>query len=168
MAKVIPGRFAAEMEAPFVVFIIGMRINRLFSFHKWIPVAKAMGPMIKELYENPDIGFISTEFFLNWRGITLIQYWRSYEQLETYARGGIHLEAWKRFNQSVGTDGTVGIYHETYKIQPGEYECIYGNMPRFGLAKAGDHIPAVGRMETSRRRMGGENNPITPTPANPS
>jgi hypothetical protein len=114
MAKVIPGRFAAEMD------------------------------------QNPDIGFISTEFFLNWRGITLIQYWRSYEQLETYARGCIHLEAWKRFNQ------------------PGEYECIYGNMPRFGLAKAGDHIPAVGRMETSRRRMGGENNPITPTPNNPS
>jgi hypothetical protein len=168
MAQVIPGRFAAEMEDSFVVFVIGMRINRLIAFHKWIPVAKAMGPMIKELYQNPDLGFISTEFFWNWRGITLLQYWRSYEQLEKYARGGIHLKAWINFNKSVGTDGTVGIYHETYMIQPGQYECIYGNMPKFGLAKAGRHIPAVGRMETSKRRMGGENDPAVPTPNNPN
>lgn len=167
MAKVFPGRYSAEIEGPFVVFIIGMRVNRLFALHKWIPVAKAMGPMIKELYQNSEIGFISTEVLWNWRGITLLQYWRTYEQLEQYARGGTHLEAWKKFNKSVGTDGTVGIYHETYKIEPGQYECIYGNMPKFGLAKAGKHIPAVGRMETSRRRMGGENDPAVPTPNNP-
>ncbi|OAB36682.1 transcriptional regulator [Paenibacillus macquariensis subsp. defensor] len=167
MAKVIPGRFAAEMEGPFVVFIIGMRINRLFAFHKWIPVASAMGPMIKELYQNPEIGFISTEFLLNWRGITLIQYWRTYEQLETYARGGTHLTTWKKFNTSVGTDGTVGIYHETYRIQPEQYEAIYVNMPKSGLAKGGMHVPAVGTKETSKRRMGGDNNPAVPTPTNP-
>jgi hypothetical protein len=168
MAKVIPGRYSAQMEDSFVVFVIGMRINRIFALHKWIPVVKAMGPMIKELYQNPELGFMSTEFFWNWRGITLLQYWRSYEQLEKYARGGIHLKAWKHFNKSIGTDGTVGIYHETYMIQPGQYECIYGNMPKFGLAKAGRHIPAVGRMETSKRRMGGENDPAVPTPTNPN
>lgn len=97
----------------------------------------------------------------------MIQYWRSYEQLEKYARGGIHLEAWKNFNKSVGTDGTVGIYHETYIIQSGQYECIYGNMPKFGLAKVSAHVPAVGKMETSRRRMGGNNEPAAPTPPNP-
>ncbi|MFD2699575.1 monooxygenase family protein [Paenibacillus shunpengii] len=70
MSKVIHGRYTAEMEGPFVVFIIGMRINRLLAFHKWVAVAKAMGPMIKELYENPQIGFMSIEFFWNWRGIT--------------------------------------------------------------------------------------------------
>ncbi|GAK40916.1 DUF4188 domain-containing protein [Paenibacillus urinalis] len=166
MSDVIHGRYTAEMEGPFVVFIIGMRINRLLAFHKWVPVAKAMGPMIKELYQNPEIGFMSTEFFWNWRGITLLQYWRTYDQLEKYARGGTHLVEWKKFNQSVGTNGTVGIYHETYMIQPGQYECIYGNMPKFGLAKAGTHMPAVGRMETSRRRMGGDNDPAVPTPRN--
>lgn len=29
MSKVIPGRFTAEMEGPFVVFIIDMRVNRI-------------------------------------------------------------------------------------------------------------------------------------------
>lgn len=41
-------------------------------------------------------------------------------------------------------------------------------MPKFGLAKAGKHIPAVGRMETSKRRMGGENEPAVPSPNNPN
>ena len=166
-SQVIPGRYTAEMEGPFVVFIIGMRINRWLKFHKWIPVARAMVPMIRELYQHPELGFIHAEMHWSGRGTTLIQYWRSYEQLEQYARGGIHLQAWKKFNQSVGTDGTVGIYHETYMIQPGQYECVYGNMPRYGLGRAGNHVPAVGRQVTARRRMGGHNDPVVPTPMNP-
>ena len=47
------GRFASRIEGPFVVFLIGFRINRPLAFNKWTPVAKAMGPMIKELYANP-------------------------------------------------------------------------------------------------------------------
>jgi hypothetical protein len=167
MGKIHAGRYAAEMDGEFVVFIIGMRVNRLFAIHKWFPAFKAMGPMIRELYMNRDLGFLGTEYFLSWRGVTLLQYWRSYEQLEKYARGGVHLEAWKHFNRSVGTDGTVGIYHETYKVQPGMYECIYGNMPKFGLGKVSNHIPAVGRMETSKRRLGGDNEPAVETPENP-
>lgn len=59
------------------------------------------------------------------------------------------------------------VTHARYTaVQPGQYECIYGNMPKFGLAKSGTHIPAVGKMETSRRRMGGDNNPAVPTPKN--
>ncbi|GIP31328.1 DUF4188 domain-containing protein [Paenibacillus sp. J2TS4] len=163
----IPGRFTAEAEDSFVVFMIGMRVNRVWAVHKWVPVFKAMGGMISELYQNPELGFLGTEYFLQWRGVSLLQYWRSYDQLEQYARGGIHLKAWRNFNRAVGTDGTVGIYHETYIVQPGQYECLYNNMPKFGLAKATKHIPAVGRWETSRRRMGGHNDPAVATPSNP-
>ncbi|WP_339850435.1 DUF4188 domain-containing protein [Paenibacillus sp. FSL W7-1088] len=79
----------------------------------------------------------------------------------------MYSEAWKRFNQSVGSDGSVGIYHETYKAQSGSYETIYANMPKFGLAKVSNHVPATGRKETSRRRMGGESDPAVKTPKNP-
>jgi len=53
--------------------------------------------------------------FLYWRGVALVQYWRSFEQLEQFARSpaATHLEAWKRFNRAVGADGSVGIWHET-------------------------------------------------------
>ena len=49
MAKVMPGRYTAQIEEPFVVFLIGMRINKFFAFRKWIPVARAMGPMLRTL-----------------------------------------------------------------------------------------------------------------------
>jgi hypothetical protein len=98
---------------------------------------------------------------VGWRTIVSVQYWRSTEDLEHFARNPAdpHLGAWRRFNQAVGADGTVGIFHETYRVRAGEYECVYGNMPRFGLAAVGEHVPAVGRRETMRRRLGGESEP---------
>ncbi|MBB5318456.1 hypothetical protein HDF09_003153 [Edaphobacter lichenicola] len=61
----------------------------------------------------------------------MIQYWRSFDQLVDYAqsRNAAHLPAWKAFNQSVGDDGSVGIWHETYQVAAGKYESIYANMP---------------------------------------
>jgi len=64
MVKVIPGRYTARMEGDFVVFLIGMRVNRLWAVHKWLPVFLAMGPMLRELYTNRKLGFRGTEFML--------------------------------------------------------------------------------------------------------
>lgn len=168
MSKVISGRYTAQIDGSFVVFIIGMRINRLWAVHKWLPAFKAMNPMIQELYRNRDLGFLDTSFHLSWRGVTLIQYWKSFEQLEHYARKGAHhLAAWKDFNQKVGTSGVVGIYHETYLVPEQQYECLYNNMPVFGLARAGSHVPATGKRETASRRLGRDGDPAVPTPPNP-
>jgi hypothetical protein len=40
-------------------------------------------------------------------------------------------------------------------------------MPRFGLVNAGEHVAAVGNRETSRPRIGGNNEPAVPSPSNP-
>ena len=167
MTQVMAGRFTARMDQPFVVFIIGMRINNFLAFRKWIPTIRAMGPMLRELCRHPEKGFLGGEFFLYRRGPALVQYWRSFEDLERFARNpeDPHLPAWRRFNRTVGSDGSVGIWHETFMIEPGNYEAIYSNMPPFGLAKATQHVPAVGRRETARRRlMRGENDPAVPSP----
>lgn len=34
MAKVIPGRFTAQTDEAFVVFIIGLRVNKFFAFRR--------------------------------------------------------------------------------------------------------------------------------------
>ena len=144
-----------------------MRINNLFAVRKWLPTLRAMGPMLKELYLHPEKGFLGGEFFVYWRGPALVQYWRSFEDLERFARNpdDPHLPAWQRFNRTVGSDGSVGIFHETYIVERGNYEAIYGNMPVFGLAKATEHVRAVGGRETARRRlMRGENEPAVPSP----
>ncbi|MBB5343691.1 DUF4188 domain-containing protein [Tunturibacter empetritectus] len=155
MPTIHAGRYSTRVEGPFVMFLIGFRINHPLAFNKWIPVAKAMGPMLQELYANPQLGFLGAQSSLYWPGVTMTQYWRSFDQLVDYAqsRNAAHLPAWKAFNQSVGDDGSVGIWHETYQVAAGQYESIYANMPRFGLALAGTHEPATGHLRDARTRM---------------
>ena len=150
------GRFAAEADESFVVFVIGMRVNSVLAVRKWLPTAWAMGPMLRELYSHSERSFLGAQTFLYWRGVAMLQYWRSFEDLERFARDrdAPHLPAWRRFNRSVGSDGTVGIWHETFVVEPGDYEAIYANMPLFGLAKATGHISVTGSRETARRRLG--------------
>lgn len=153
--KVMPGRYTAVLDGDFVVFVIGMRVNKLWKVHKWLPVAMAMGPMLRELFTHPEKGLLGLQFGWSGRTITLIQYWRSFEHLERFARSADdpHLAAWRRFNQRVGTNGDVGIFHETYKVEAGAYEAIYNNMPVIGLAAAGEHLPVARRGETARQRL---------------
>jgi hypothetical protein len=165
MSPIHHGRHTARIEGDFVIFLIGMRMNRLRAIHKWLPVARAMGPMVKQLLQRPDLGLLHAQPCLYWRGVMLVQYWRSFEQLERFARDPAmtHLDAWKRFNQAVGADGSVGIWHETYLVPAGHHECIYGNMPRTGLAQAGEHLPATGARETAKRRLGLKGEPAVPS-----
>jgi hypothetical protein len=164
---IMPGRYTAEIDQPFVVFLIGMRVNRVFALRRWLPAAMAMTPMLQTLFTQPEKGFLGGEFFVYWRGVMVTQYWRSFADLETFARNPAdpHLGAWRRFNQSVGSDGSVGVWHETYLVEPGRYEAVYVNMPVFGLAKSTHHVPAIGRRETARRRLGGESEPAVASPS---
>lgn len=155
MSKIFNGRYTAKTNEPFVVFLIGMRVNKWWRFDKWVPVAQAMTPMLMTLFTHPEKGFLHGEFFWNLGGPVLIQYWKSFEDLENFARNPSdpHLEAWKKFNKAVGADGLVGIWHETYQVEPDKYECVYGNMPEFGLGAALEHVEAVGQRETARLRL---------------
>ncbi|HZG84770.1 DUF4188 domain-containing protein [Paenibacillus sp.] len=154
MAKWIPGRYTAQMDESFAVFVIGVRIHQLWKLHLWIPIIVSMQKMITELYRNKELGFLDMKFFVSWRGVTLLQYWKSFEHLEHYSRhAGLHLKAWKDFNRNVADTGAVGFYHESYVVEPGRYECMYVNMPVYGLARAGRHVPVAGRRETARGRM---------------
>jgi hypothetical protein len=157
MPAIFPGRHTALTHEPFAFFLIGMRVNRLLAVRKWWPVISAMRPMLRELAADPARGFLGAQPFIYWRGVGLLQYWRSFEHLETYARdpGGRHLAAWRAFNKAVGGDGSVGIWHETYAVEAGRFEAVYNNMPRFGLAAATRHAPFGGGHETARERLRG-------------
>ena len=147
-------RLSAVLDGDFVVFLIGMRINRPLAVHKWGPVIRAMPRMLQELYRQPELGFLHAEMWFA-RTTIMVQYWRSMEQLLTYAksRTATHLPAWQAFNKSVGTDGSVGIWHETYAVTPGRYENIYVNMPPFGLGRAGVLQSVSGGMQSAADRL---------------
>ncbi len=149
-------RLTASIDGDFVVFLIGMRINKPLHVHKWWPVALAMPRMLKELGQQPQLGLLHAEMWFA-RTIIVVQYWRSMEQLLAYAKNknSQHLPAWQAFNKSVGTDGSVGIWHETYAASRGTYESVYANMPAFGLGKAGALVPASGGRQSARGRLSG-------------
>jgi hypothetical protein len=153
MAKTINQRMTVKIEGDFVVFLIGMRVNRFWKIHKWWPVVMAMPKMIRELgsKNREESGFLGVESSFG----MIVQYWRSFEHLEAYAkdRDGQHYPAWKAFNTKIKSNGDVGIWHETYKVHAGEYECMYNNMPPKGLGKVGELIPATGRHESAAGRI---------------
>ena len=152
MKKVIDKRMTAEVDGEFVVFLIGMRINKPWKVHKWLPVFLAMPKMLKELETHPESGFLGH----NGLSRVIIQYWRSFEHLEAYARSKemSHGPAWVDFNRRVGNSrGDVGIWHETYVVKPGNYEAVYSGMPPYGLGKVGKLVPASGNRDGARSRM---------------
>jgi hypothetical protein len=155
MAEVFTGRFTADVDDDFVVFVIGMRFNKPWNVRGWWHTAMSMRPMLKELEAHPELGLLYAQ--QGWiGGPAVIQYWRSFEHLDRYARNAdnVHLPAWKKWNRASRESGAVGIWHETYKVRAGEYEVIYGNMPRFGLARAGAHAPVVAKGRSAARRIG--------------
>jgi hypothetical protein len=144
---------SAEIEGDFVVFVIGMRINKLWKLHKWLPVFSAMPRMLKELEKQPESGFLGSVS----GALLIVQYWRSFAHLEAYARSQDHqhLPAWVAFNKRMRESrGDVGIWHETYLVRAGEYEAIYSGMPPWGLGRVGALVPASGRKEAARDRLG--------------
>jgi hypothetical protein len=144
----------AAVEGDIVLFLIGMRLNKPWAVHKWLPVARAMPRMLRELYQNPTLGFMSHEMWFS-RTLILVQYWRSLDQLMAYAsaREAEHLPAWQAFNRAVGTDGSVGIWHETYLSKAGAFESVYANMPPFGLGKVGPLAEAKGPYRSAAQRL---------------
>ena len=152
MARVNAQRMTAQVDGDFVVFLIGMRINKPWKVHKWLPAFLAMPRMLKELAANPESGFLG--HIMSPR--VIVQYWRSFDHLEAYARSKDqeHWPAWVAFNKRVGTSrGDVGIWHETYQVRAGDYEAVYSGMPPIGLGQVGELTAATGRQESARGRL---------------
>ena len=147
-------RQTAQLDGEFVVFLIGMRFNQPWRVSRWAPVVMAMPRMLRELSQQPELGYLHGE---SWFGRTslMLQYWRSMDHLLAYAkaRDAQHLPAWAAFNRRVGRDASVGIWHESYLVGPGRYENVYVNMPAFGLGAAGKRLPAVGPLATAQSRL---------------
>ena len=48
MAEILSGRMTHDHDGPLVVFLIGMRVNKLWRPDQWLPTFAAMPPMLRE------------------------------------------------------------------------------------------------------------------------
>lgn len=125
MSPIFPGRYTAQLDGSFVVFLIGMRMNKLWAVHKWLPVAKAMGPMVEHLLEHRDLGLLHAERYLYWPGAALVQYWRSFEQFMPkmgLALAGSHvpaLGAKETAKRRLGMQGEPAV--QSYETPPASH-----------------------------------------------
>ena len=69
MGRLFAERMTGELDGDFVVFLIGLRINKPWMVHKWLPVFLAMPRMIKELKANPELGFLGCEIVYEGVGV---------------------------------------------------------------------------------------------------
>jgi hypothetical protein len=153
MAEVRQGRWGAHIEGDFVVFLIGARLDKLHPIRSLRDLGgmRSMPYMLKYLTEHPEKGLLGYETY----GLTMnVQYWRSFEHLERYARDESDPDGAGGRNGGKRGDKTPrsGIWHETFLVRAGEYEAVYGNMPAHGLAHAAELV-RIGADSSARGRL---------------
>ena len=158
---VIHGRYTGEIEGDFCVFHIGLILNGNVPSKEMKEIGDGFNSMIKELEADPKkYGFLGATSYVsaNTRVDTVmaIQYWRSQEHLNAYARDGMlkHLPVMVWASGMSKTSAHVGFWHESFTVRAGDYQSIYVNCPQILLGKAGRLVPATGRKRTARGRLG--------------
>jgi Domain of unknown function (DUF4188) len=152
MPDVRPGRYGAELDGDFVVFLIGARLNTprhlLASIRDLGGRRRGMRAMLQALMAAPEKGLLGYRMGFP----TIVQYWRSFEHLEAFARdpGDLHRPTWLEWFRR-DPQGRTGIWHETYLVRAGEYEAVYDSVPESGLAAAGRAVPLTGNSSARLR-----------------
>ncbi|PPK98567.1 uncharacterized protein DUF4188 [Kineococcus xinjiangensis] len=145
-----------DHDGDLVVFLIGMRINRPLRIGAWLPVLRAMPPMLQELARRPELGMLHATSALGPGGPLVVQYWRDLASLQAYAHaeGGLHRAAWREFNARARRAGdAVGIWHETLVVPAGHHESVYVAAPGLGLAAAFGAVPVGRGRERAAQRL---------------
>lgn len=152
-------------EGDLALFLIGMTFPKPWRVDRWLPAFVGMPRMLAELAANKAaadrgeaewLGFLGARTTMTFRGPTVIQYWRSVEDIYRYAGASehVHRPAWQAFNAKVRKGGeAVGIWHETYAVPAGGHESIYGGLKPIGLGAFTGSVPVGRRGETARQRI---------------
>jgi hypothetical protein len=150
------GRWTAQLDGDFVVFLIGAELRDPELAGPAGELLLAMINMLVELEQDPSIGLLGYQVFGALNGV-IVQYWRSFEALENYAKNpsANHAPVWREWNRLAADDKAgAGIWHETFKVGAGQYEAVYQNMPVMGLQKAGTPTTVTAARTSARQRIG--------------
>lgn len=159
-------RVTHAYDGPLALFLIGLRVHKPWKLGIVRRAGAAMPAMIAELEANKaaagkgeaeHLGYLGSRTTLDLSGPTVIQWWRSVEDIYAYANaGGLkHRPAWLEFHRAARADpDAVTIWHETYAVPPGGVESIYAGPRPFGLGTLAGTVPVGRRGETARERMG--------------
>lgn len=159
-------RVTHAYDGPLALFLIGLRVHKPWKVGIVRRAGTAMPRMIAELEANKKaadrgeaehLGYLGSRTTLGLGGPTVIQWWRSVDDIYAYANAARleHRPAWLDFYRAAKADpSAVTLWHETYTVPPGKVESIYSGPRPFGLADLAGTVPVGRRGETARERMG--------------
>jgi Domain of unknown function (DUF4188) len=150
------GRWTAAIDGDFVVFLIGAEVRDAEQAAPAAQLLVAMIDMLAELESEPERGLLGYQVFGAVGGV-IVQYWRSFQALEDYAKNPAakHAPVWRAWNRLADGERTgAGIWHETFQVSAGHYEAIYQNMPGTGLQRAGVATKVTKARASARQRIG--------------
>lgn len=156
MTDIIDEQVTAELEGGLVVMRLGMRINRLWKPHRWLPLIRANLQMLDELEAAPEVGMLAYDTKLGIRHFENVLYWTSFEDLRSWALDPDHRHApsMRGTMDRLEASDDVGLWHEVYVVDDDAYETVYYNMPPVGLGKAAERHPTEGQRRTAAGRLG--------------
>jgi len=100
LATAMQGRHAAEIDGDFVVFLIGARFELRHPVRTFRDLGgrRGMKHMLDYLSAHPERGLLAYEMGLP----TIVQYWRSFEHLEAFAKNtdDPHLAVWRNYGSA--------------------------------------------------------------------
>jgi hypothetical protein len=95
----------------------------------------------------------SESFSISIMHFGVLQYWRSFDDLEAWSHRPPHAEWWRRAVQRMRLKQDLGVYHEAFLVRAQDIESIYMDCRPTGLATFGLLGEPVGEMTTSRGRL---------------
>ena len=159
-------RLTHAYDGPLAVFLIGLRVHQPWRLGVVGQAVRAMPRMIAELEQNKaaaargeaeSLGYLGARSTVDLTGTTMIQYWRSVEDIYAYASSGDHEHrpAWLEFHRVArSAPRAVTIWHETYAVQPGGAESVYAGAKPFGLGAVAGTVPVARRGDRAPERIG--------------
>jgi hypothetical protein len=127
------------------------------SLSAWRFVRRLRGEIVAEARraKTQGEGLLHSEWFRLGIGHSgVLQYWRSFEALEAWARREPHALWWRAAVERMRMRRDLGVYHELYVVRPGDIESIFIDCRPAGLAAFGVRGEPVGPSTTSRGRLG--------------
>jgi hypothetical protein len=129
---------SAPLEAPVCLFMVGMQCRSWRSFWKIPLIARRMKQMQKELKNDRESGLIWGENFTSQRPFTTLylSYWKSSDHINRFVtdKKFSHLSSVKEYFQRFRDDPDIGVWHETYEVDPQKTENLYFGMAPFGVS----------------------------------
>ena len=128
-------------EESIVVLHLGAKSNHPFGFiaPEFIKMANYFTKVADDADEKKaDNGFLGQSFWTcrDKNGscqLNTISYWRTLEDLHAFAHGPVHREAWDWWAKTLKQHDYLGINHEIYSADKGQWENIYVNFQPTGL-----------------------------------